>query len=416
MTPDLAGNTELPDLPLHCIAPPLDGDLELPDDLRLADDGTDAAPSPSTQANPHAAREYYLTFRDALKHNDPDRAMRNLRAAIQFDPRSFEPVPGSRYRIDGIAESDRVSIVFRCTDHNSDESVLVRTFPELSAEQGERFFELEKKFRKLNDSRIVLPASLGTLGEPGKRRAYLVDGSCDLPTLDHDIFEEGGLTAKQLVALASELVDLLVAAHDESLLHGGLNPTQIHVRKHRKKWDIRLMGLGLAPLLGRPTNDSDYVAPELRSNRSRTDINPTAEVYSFGKVCLFALFGNTNPSPEEWEEIPKPLVEFLLDCTKPDPRERLQNFDEVSRELLRKGDALSGSTSQKAKAPKRTPPPLPTSPPPTSNPAPTGRNKKSSAEKRREAFERELDQSSLVLLGFILTAVLCLGGLGFLLL
>jgi hypothetical protein len=404
-----AGNTELPDLPLHCVAPLPEGDLELPDEFRLVDDGAAAQARPQA-VDDHAAREHFLTFRDALKHNNKDRALRNLRTAIRLDPNSFEPVPSAKYRIDDIEESDRSCVVFRCTDLSSDARVLVRTYGELTPEQGERFFELEKKFRKLNDPRIVPPAVFGTLGGPGKRRAYLIDGSSDWPQLDHDIFEQGALTAKQLIAFAGVLVDTLIAAHDESLFHGALNPAKVHIRKEGKQWQIRLVGLGLAPLLGRPTNDSDYVAPELRSIRSRTDIDATAEVFSFGKVCLFALFGNPNPSPVEWEEVPKPLTDFLIDCTRPDPRERLQNFDEVARDLIRKGEALSAPISKKSKAPRQTSP-SPRSPLPS---PPTGKAKKSVAEKRRDAFERDFDQTPLVIFGVVLLAVMCLGGLSFL--
>src|SRR5262249_45228642 len=78
-----------------------------------------------------------------------------------------------------------------------------------------------------------------------------------------------------------------------------------------------------------------YAAPEQMGRLKGVAVGPYSDVYGFGKLCCFALFGTPQPTFQHWRRIPRELAELLGRCLDEQPRHRPQGFPDVLRELDR---------------------------------------------------------------------------------
>src|SRR5439155_1744693 len=131
------------------------------------------------------------------------------------------------------------------------------------------------------------------------------------------------------------------------------------VRKEGDHWRIKVIDFGLSlkrgtveamaarvpggeTLLGQSAADvSLYAAPEQLSRLAGVKPGTYSDVYSFGKLCCFALFGTTEPKRRQWSTIPDELAELLDCCTESGLEHRHLGFEPILRVL----EALATGTA-----------------------------------------------------------------------
>src|SRR5262249_27448741 len=174
-----------------------------------------------------------------------------------------------------------------------------------------------------------------------------------------------------LPELAAHIASGLHAAHGEGILHRDVKPANVLVRslasrgrqppvegktkieeRETRNWHVKLIDFGLAmpqkvvqstlrqaDALSRTVVGSsiagtlDYAAPEQLGKLPGAGISPAADVFGFGKTCLYALFQTPNISYTQWKEIDGPLADLLGPCVEERPQKRPQDFALVLKKL-----------------------------------------------------------------------------------
>src|SRR5437867_9663739 len=103
--------------------------------------------------------------------------------------------------------------------------------------------------------------------------------------------------------MAAPMITALSAAHTEGVAHRNIRPSNLLLRRTSGNlFEVRLIDFGLTP---RPTalaGAADYCAPE-QLVKSSTPVGKTVDIFSFAKVCCFALFQTAKPLAQHWNMI-----------------------------------------------------------------------------------------------------------------
>src|SRR5262249_22644611 len=136
------------------------------------------------------------------------------------------------------------------------------------------------------------------------------------------IQERGTITPGDLIEVARQLAQGMHAAHQRSVLHRDLKPANVLVRQDGPNWEVRIIDFGLAlrrqtvetSLAVRPAGHTvlgdsvagmvRYAPPEQMGELKGVPPGPYSDVYSFGKVCCYALFRTTEPRDRHWQAVP----------------------------------------------------------------------------------------------------------------
>ena len=141
------------------------------------------------------------------------------------------------------------------------------------------------------------------------------------------------------------------AAHEHGILHRDIKPDNILVRKDGSTWKVKIIDFGLAlrkqtietSMAARSAGDTilsssvagtvKYAPPEQMGEMKGVKSGPYSDVFSFGKMCCYAMFKTTEPKRRQWSEIPEELAEALEKCTEHDLKHRWPNFEPVLKVL-----------------------------------------------------------------------------------
>jgi serine/threonine protein kinase len=160
------------------------------------------------------------------------------------------------------------------------------------------------------------------------------------------------LTPDDLLPIARLTAEALHAAHQAGVLHRDVKPGNLLVRKTATGWEIRLIDFGLSlrrslvqSSLARAATHNrsmvgsavagtlDYAAPEQLDPASSRLVGPHSDVYGFGRTCLFALFGTTQPRSKRIRGLPDPWPDLLDDCCDKEIKSRPPDFAVVLERL-----------------------------------------------------------------------------------
>jgi hypothetical protein len=295
--------------------------------------------SPETEAQ---ALARYHAFRSAVERPHLSDASVELRHAIALAPHQFSPVPLDHFDPEQITAADCLGISLRCKTRGAlgqgdyvtlrtiDERFLRRTITEV--------FDDQKKL-SLAKHRSLLPVfGTGLAGEG--RRPYISFAYYEGTPLDQYVQRSGVIAPKDFVPLLLSWVEALSAAHNAGVLHLGIRPDYIWIRRKVSGFSgvLTNFGLELAPDFYQTTVDNptklvstaygrtlanalDYAAPEqlkkVDGNRSEA-----TDVYSLAKAASLALFGTPHPALNHWHQAGETLAQVLHDCLREDPQQR----------------------------------------------------------------------------------------------
>jgi len=259
--------------------------------------------------------------------------------------------------------------VYRARDSKLQRQVAIKVLPELLASDPDRRERFEREAQLLaafNHPHIAqIYGTVDTNNGAGAIVMELVDGA----TLS-DRIERGPLPLDDVLAIASQIVDALDAAHSRGIVHRDLKPANI---KLTNEGSVKVLDFGLAKTIGLDSNSAAhadamnsptftspgtaiglilgtaaYMAPEQARGKS---VDKRADIWAFGCIVFEMLagkrlFGGTDVSDIlaavlradiDWTKLPAstpPSLRRLLGrCLERDPNKRLRDIGDARFDL-----------------------------------------------------------------------------------
>ncbi len=248
---------------------------------------------------------------------------------------------GGRYRLDALLGEGGMARVFDAFDERLERPVAVKVLrPETEALPGMRKrFQQEARL----SARLVHPNIVAVLdyGEEGGA-SYLVMERLPGGTL-RDEMVRGPMAPERLVALVSDTLGALVAAHRFGVLHRDIKPSNILLDEDGQ---ARLTDFGIAKsfdalaasdvtsdmtMTGIVLGTPGYLAPERGAGQPAT---VQSDLYSVGAVMAEALSGRRLlPGEEHRHALPPDLRPIATRALDADPRQRFSSAAEMLRAL-----------------------------------------------------------------------------------
>jgi serine/threonine-protein kinase len=261
-----------------------------------------------------------------------------------------------------IAE-DTYSVRYRADDLSTGESVCIEFLPRRAIGCYPRIRHAVDKIAALGDPNIVEISGRGVVGGVWP---FLVTEDVAARGL-RDVLRDGGeLELAQVVRIAVQCAEALVAAHAVGVLHGALHPERIVASMASGRLgSVRVCGFGIAPLVESSREALWSGAAELHRYASPEHVEgrrlePRSDVYSLGVILeeLCALAGVPLRSRRPSSGVPHALAARVLDkivgrCLAPLPGDRYASAADLALDLARL-DAALAPAPRPARAPSLT--------------------------------------------------------------
>jgi TPR repeat protein/tetratricopeptide (TPR) repeat protein len=308
-----------------------------------------AAPDPASRAEAH-----HNAYRAALEQQHWDEALAELRQAAALDPKRFAPFPTQRYVPERILGAGAFGTVFLCHDgFFRNREVALKALHDAALERGvEDVFAEAHALSELNHPAIVGVLDCNYVDLERREKPYIVMPYFPGASLEAHLREHGPLAVDDLVAVARQVAAGMKAAHDRGILHRDLKPDNVLIRRQGERWEAKIIDFGLALhrqalesggegatiLSGSVAGTLLYAPPEQLGRLPGVRPGPHSDVYSFGKLCCYALFRTTEPRTRQLSTLPRPLQDLLERCLEQELEHRLPGFEPVLKAL----EALDG--------------------------------------------------------------------------
>ncbi len=300
------------------------------------------------------AQLYLDKFYACILADDFDEAMESYERAVEIDPRC-EIFDGFRFTPLAIVDAGIWGVAFLCRDQLGGECV-VRAL-EGGALDGQIVFRITEALCRLDTPCLVKSREWGWTDRYGEKGAYLVSGFKGTDTLSERVRTRGPLKQRQAVPFLLTIAQVLEAIHTKKLYHRDLTPDNVFVSEEAGSLMPRLIDCGLSvpsrtlvgyrtgvhesqSLLSRILEHTMLYAPPEQKGLNRGSLGPTCDVYYFGKLSCFALFGRTEPLERHWQSVPANLEALLKSCTAESIDARPTDFTEVVGALEPMAEAL----------------------------------------------------------------------------
>ena len=314
----------------------------------------ESAPDSAARAEAH-----FNAYRAALERRAWDEALAEVRRAAELDRKRFAPFPVMRYRPQRILGAGGFGTVFLCHDayfKNREVAVKALHVSDLARSVEDVFGEAHVLAELQHPSVIgVLDCNYADADE--QARPYIVMPYFPGVSLEAYLREHGPLPVEDVRQIGLQIASGVKAAHDRGVLHRDLKPDNVLVRKSPPaasggaSWEVKVIDFGLATR--RPAVETTaarraseetvigssvagtrkYAPPEQMGELPGVKPGPYSDVYSFGKLCCFALFGTTEPRTRQLNTVPAELRELLEKCIEQELQYRLADFGPVIETL-----------------------------------------------------------------------------------
>ncbi len=305
------------------------------------------------------AEAHHNVYRAALERRDWAEALTALRRAVALDSDAFEPFPFARYEPERILGAGGFGVSFLCRERAKDRHVVIKA---LRIDSLDR--DIATLFREINSLQDLDHPALVRVHDCGgaeTARPYLVLEHIEGQTLAEHIAQHGPFAPEEWLPLAWPLARALQAAHGRGILHRSLRPSAVLLARslsggrqppeqslrgltapaqesdaHRlPNWRIKLLDTGLSlkralihacasnadacsqTTLGRSVARTVPFAPVevVARPKGQVWVGPQSDIYSFGKLCAFALTGRADPDGDDLQHLPEIWRQLLADCT-----------------------------------------------------------------------------------------------------
>ena len=257
----------------------------------------------------------------------------------------------AHYRIVSKLGEGGMGAVYRASDTKLNRDVAIKVLPDAFAQDVERMVRFEREAKVL--ASLNHPNIAAIYGIEDRALVMeLVDGS----TLADRIKEGGALPFTEVVNMACQIADALVAAHEGGIVHRDLKPANIKITSAGV---VKVLDFGLAKvarvtslqsvdetqplsltnavtILGTPS----YMSPEQAQGQAA---DKRADVWAFGVVLYEMstgrrLFKGSNATEvlaavltrePDWDNVPEGARRLLRRCLEKDPKRRLRDIGEA---------------------------------------------------------------------------------------
>jgi tetratricopeptide (TPR) repeat protein len=320
------------------------------------------------------AAVYHNAYHTALERRDWAEALRFWKEAASLDPEQYAGFPLGVYLPERIVGVSGPGVLFLCVHQPTGRQVIVHALWPEGLELGVADVFRESRMLQQLDH----PARVGLLdcayADTGRRMPFLATDHFEGVSLAYYVRQHGPLAPTELAKIVKPVAEVVLAAHQRGVLHRAITPGSLFVRRDDAGWHAKLIDFGLslslaalhAPLTASPDWSRTrlgasvqatipYVAPEQFGWVDGTTTGPGSDVYSFGKLCYFALLGTPEPDDEEKALLPVGWRKFLGACTARSLARRLPNFQAVLKQLTQTAAGEEPKTSGPAAPTPRTP-------------------------------------------------------------
>ena len=285
------------------------------------------------------AEAHHNVYRAALEREDFHDALAALRRAVELDADAFEPFPFARYEPFRLLGAGGFGTTFLCQERTTGERVVLRALrPEnLDRDLGSVFRDLGA-VRDLDHPVLVRVHDFENTGDGA--RPYVVTDFFEGETLTDYVGGYGPLAPDDWLDLAWPIARALQALHGRGVLHRSLHPDAVLVRKEKtadgsQRWRVKLLDAALSlkravihayashvaartqTALGRSVaRVVPFAAPEVVARpKGQVWVGPHSDVFSFGRLSLFALTGKAEPDAGDRVILNDFWRQLIDDCT-----------------------------------------------------------------------------------------------------
>jgi Tol biopolymer transport system component/predicted Ser/Thr protein kinase len=269
----------------------------------------------------------------------------------------------NHYRITKALGSGGMGEVYLAEDTRLKRSVAIKMLPVALAadsDRRERFEREAQVIAALNHPNIVTVYSVEQAGDTHFLTMEYVDGRT---LADH--LPKGGLPLKRLLAIARQIVDAVIVAHDRGIVHRDLKPANVMVTANDR---VKVLDFGLAKLVeaeeaavaasmptreltgeGKIVGTVAYMSPEQAEGKS---VDGRSDIFSLG-VILYELATGDRPfkgdtslsvltsilrdTPKALTEanprLPGDLARIVRHCLAKEPDRRYQSAKDLRNDL-----------------------------------------------------------------------------------
>jgi serine/threonine protein kinase len=302
------------------------------------------------------AEAHFNAYRAALGEKKWADALAAIEQAATLDSQRFAPFPLRRYQVKRILGAGGFGTAFLCHDRNFEEDVVVKALHAANLERNMvDVFREAKILRKLAHSAIIGVHECEYADPAKQARPYIVMDYFPGGSLESFIQERGTLTPEDVIEVARLIAQGMCASHQQGILHRDLKPDNVLVRKEGPIWKLKIIDFGLAfrkqtietsraghsegstVLNESVVGTIKYAPPEQMGDPKGVRPGPYSDVYSFGKLCCYALFKTTVPNDRHWKSLPEStggvLKEMLDRCQDEELEHRWSDFEPVLNTL-----------------------------------------------------------------------------------
>ncbi|MEJ1230985.1 MAG: protein kinase [Galbitalea sp.] len=226
-----------------------------------------------------------------------------------------EDLLSGRYLLGELLGSGGTASVFRATDTLTGKTVAVKVLhPHLSrsVEAREAFFDEAMAVAALDHPNIVRVHTVGVHDAGGVEIAWLAEDLAPGLSVADYLEANGAAMVAQALTITRGVLEALVAAHGEGIVHRDIGPTNIIVDPDSDgvvaAHGVRLVDFGLADIAGRTTlaadgsrttepagvlGNANYLSPEQARGEP---VSESADLYQTGAV-LYTLLTGAVPYP-----------------------------------------------------------------------------------------------------------------------
>ena len=314
---------------------------------------------------PAQAEAHFNAYRAALEERKWDDALVAIQKAASLDSQRFAPFPMQRYQPIRILGAGGFGTAFLCHDQDRNAVVVVKTLHDATLEQN--VFREAHVLKDLSHPAIIRIRAVAYCDKALKVRPYIVMDYFPGESLESRIQNDGTLKIEDLLLIARQIAHGMRFAHQKNIFHRDLKPDNVLVCKAGDSWKVKIIDFGLAlrkqtietstaarsaghTILGDSVAGTiKYAPPEQMGEMKGVKPGPYSDVYSFGKLCCYALFKTTEPIERHWNTVPESIrldVREMLDkCRDGELQHRFPSFEPVLKVL----DALDPMQAQRKK-------------------------------------------------------------------
>jgi Protein kinase domain/NPCBM/NEW2 domain len=296
------------------------------------------------------AEASWNSFHAALERRNREAALKAYLAAANHDPGRFELFP-AKYLPQKVLGSGAFGVSFLCKVKDEDTVVVVKSLWDDNLERDvEYIFEETRALSQLDHPNLLRVYECSYVDPEKRARPYMVTEEFEGKSLEALIREEGTLQTRDVLNLAIRAAAGLHTAHLHKIVHRGVKPGNLLVRRNDEKWDVKVVDFGLVmkepdtqlatvafrSIVGASISGTvECAGPEQLGKLRSNTIGPASDIFGLAKSCCCALFQTPNATRRHWEAIPKVFAELLQHCLEKLPGDRPNSMKNVQDRLQR---------------------------------------------------------------------------------